>query len=120
MTDEQLNKRLHEIMGLCWHECKLDNPVHERLSHYKCETCGLGYIINRNLVNNWKGFGILWEFMQKQGYPKEASFRSFVWLSEPLIDYRWENLSDAGAYPKTLIFPPAFAKAVVAFFEGEV
>lgn len=37
LTDEQINKRLHELMGLCWH---IDNT-------------------------EWDGFGILWTWLQK-------------------------------------------------------
>src|SRR3989304_6883962 len=84
MTDEDLNKRIHEIVGLCWHKCKLDNPKYEKLSHYKCEKCGLGYIINRNLVNTWEGFGILWEFMQKHEQIEEFITKYGSYAAHPI------------------------------------
>jgi len=100
MTDEQFNQRLHEITGLCWHECPFHNPEFSKLSHYKCHKCGLNYCSRTDLVNTWKGFGILWEFMQKHE--------------------RWEDFISATmgrGRNLYLISPPALAKAVVEFFE---
>ena len=94
MTDEQLNKRLHEIMSVCGHD------------NWRYSIPDVA-----DLVNTWQCFGILWEFMQKHEQ-WENFISKQIWVS--ISDRKINKLS--GIFTK-LISLPAFAKAVVEFFE---
>ncbi len=106
-TDEELNKRLHEIMGLCWHEHKpnIFDPI--RLSvDYGCIKCGKGFIYSYNNLLTWEGFGVLWEWLQKHE--------------------EWEKFMEKWGIPghyrewlinTELINSRALAEAVVRFFK---
>ena len=64
MTDEiELNKYLHELVGLCRHEWR------KSLYQYtwQCSKCGLtsDELPLQFHFLTWDGFGIAWEFMQK-------------------------------------------------------
>ena len=100
MNDEQLNKRIHEIMGIRWHSGYLED---------------IGY--NYDFVHTWRGFGILWEFMQEHEYIVKLKFRDYVW-GELVGHGDWvSDLADADAIPESLLSPLALAKAVEGFFE---
>ena len=99
MSDEELNKKLHEIIGLCWHEHKSNMLDPIRLSvNYGCIKCGKGFIYSYYNLLTWEGFGIMWEFMQK--HPGWYDFWHHYWLTK-------------------LISPRALAEAVVEFFGEE-
>ena len=105
-TDEQLNKRLHELMGLCWHELTAQGLPH----WYICKNCkseihGDPSLLQIDFVNTWEGFGILWEFTQ-QHERWEEFIQNQLWGVMP-IQTVLENL----------VSPPALAKAVMEFFE---
>ena len=105
MTDEQLNKRLHEILRLCWHEW--NKSIYQNT--WICSHCGLhtdSLPVNTDFVNTWQGFGILWEFIQK--HEKWDDF--LEWVDESFCDF---------AISIKYINPPTFAKAVGKFFEEE-
>lgn len=95
MTDEELNKRLHEIMGIKWYTEYLEDT---------------GY--NYDFVHTWRGFGILLEFMKGHG-----KWGDFIKTQCSLISV----FLSCHAYhvPAVLISPPTFAKAVGEFFEEE-
>ena len=116
-TDEQLNKRLHEIVGLCWHEYGVT------LTEYyteciKCVRCSESYWRTPpprlDFVNTWEGFGILWEFMQK--HEQYSEFILFYGGQDFI-----QKTPKSGEYEDYLrieyISPHALAKAVVEFFE---
>ena len=111
MTDEQLNKRIHEIMGICCHF--IDFHILDR--YFYClhcleeqpETKGMA---NIDFINTWEGFGILWEFMQK--HKDRTRFCVANGWHIPRME-----LNSGWCLPVTLINPPAFAKAVMEFFE---
>ena len=92
MTDEQLNKRLHEIMGIKWY------------SEYLEDT---GY--NYDLVHSWRGFGILWEFIQE--HPRRGEMLK-----------KWEREDDSGTMyiEEWIIDPSSLAEIVVEFFEADI
>ena len=103
MTDEKLNQRLHEIVGLCWHEWGVTITSYYT-EHIKCTKCPENYWRTPppllDFVNTWEGFGILWEFMHKHE--------------------RWEDFISAtmsSGRNLYLISPTALAKAVVEFFK---
>ena len=112
MTDEEINKRIHKIIGLCWHENELDNCEYDKLDIYKCNKCRRYYSDNMKSVNTWVGFGILWEFMQKH-----EQFSEFILIygGQDFI----QKTSKSGEYEDYLrieyISPPALAKAVMEF-----
>ena len=106
MTNEDLNKRIHEIVGKCHHV--IDFHVLDR--YFYCihciekhsETEGMN---NIDFVNTWKGFGILWEFTQ-QHERWEEFIQNQLWGVMPIQTVL-----------KNLVSPPALAKAVMEFFE---
>ena len=114
-TDEQLNKRLHEIVGLCWHEYGVT------LTEYyteciKCVRCSESYWQTPpprlDFVNTWEGFGILWEFMRKHTDWTKFCVTNGWYIPEIELNPVWH-------LPVMLISPYAFAKAVVDFFEDK-
>ena len=117
MTDEDLNKRIHEIMGLCWHESTNERQLDDSIL---CRNCGEKFHIfklfnlNTDFVNTWEGFGILWEFIR--GHEQWEKFlnrslrnKAITNSDNEIIGYRIQI--------EDLISPPAFAKIVVEFFE---
>ena len=122
MTDEEINKRIYKIMGLCWHEAGSGVMLISGQWCGRCVSCGKNLpkelFNNIDLVNTWQGFGILWEFIQKKDYKVKANFRDYVW-SKLIGHGDWsDDLTDADAIPESLISPPAFAKVVVEFFNS--
>ena len=99
MTDEDLNKRIYELMGLCWHEGSM-----------RCKKCG-AYIDNIDSSNidfcrTWEGFGILWEWWQQQPEWESAKFICTYFL---LYNQRWY-------LDLTKISPLELAEATVKLF----
>ena len=122
MTDEELNKKIHEIIGLCWHirstnECIVCHRILVKSvggGNFECLPANIDF------VNAWEGFGILWGFMQRRELSEKLNFRYYVWGA--LIGHGdWSNdLSDANAIPTSLISPSVFANAVIKFFEEKL
>ena len=112
MTDEELNKRIHEITGTCYHSWGDYRLGYQPL--YICLECGAvckERLRNIDFVNIWEGFGILCEFMRKHKQFEEfiTKYGSYeVYPIKPPYVY---------CLPIVLISPLAFAKAVVEFFE---
>ena len=105
-TDKELNKRIHEIMGLCWHKCECKNNegshfcIHCKNEYFDFESSQYVYI-NSPKYNflTWEGFGILWEWIQN--HPGWYSFWHKYWHTN-------------------LISPRALSEAMVEFFKEEV
>ena len=112
MTDEDLNKRIHDIMGLCWHirstnECIVCHKMLFKIiggGNFECLPANIDF------VNTWEGFGILWEFMQK--HEQWDKFRLRFCAYDEITNKHW-------CLNVKLISPPVFAKAVVGFFEDK-
>ena len=96
MTDEEINKRLHEIMGLCWHESD-GSSLYEPWSW--CAKCKYKFYDNTDFIN-WYGFGILWKWTQKHE----------KWFDILKID-------NCTSIDIVYISPRNLAKAIVRFFE---
>lgn len=67
-TDEEINEKIHEIMGLCKHEGDGSHTYNIRCS--KCDKVFNPFSsLNYTFTGNWQTsayeFGLLWEFMQK-------------------------------------------------------
>ena len=96
MNDEQLNKRIHEIMGIRWYSGYLED---------------IGY--NYDFVHTWRGFGMLWEFMQEHERWEEFIEKHGSYV---LIKRR----EQASCIYSKYINPQMFAKAVEEFFIIEI
>lgn len=122
MINEQINRRLHEIMGLC------NNGIHSIKHHVGvgnvCNNChrlwgddkvpsGKGYDFF-----TWQGFGILWEFMQK--HDRWGKFMHAYYKKDIDRDdsRRWQSFHEK-CVPEEYISPRPFAEAMVRFFEEE-
>lgn len=105
----ELNKRLHEIMGLCFHVRSANQCIkcHRVLvkaigeGKFECLPANIDFL-------TWEGFGILWEWLSKRhGYG--AFMHRYGYGSE-----------EVGWYLKEcFINPRALAEAVVEFFGKE-
>ena len=99
MSDEEINKRIHEVMGLCFHVRSTNQCIrcHKILikavgaGEFECLPANLNFL-------TWEGFGLMWEFMQK--HPGWYNFWHHYWHTK-------------------LINPRALAEAVVEFFEED-
>lgn len=103
-SDGELNKRIHEIMGLCWHEWK--EGLVERESKYclKCKTK------NPNEIDfmTWEGFRILYTWILSRGV---EVFGRFITLhNEHPLGSKFECIDIKYISPRTL------AKSTVEFF----
>lgn len=67
MTDLELNKEMHRILGLCWHEWDLS----ENIGWYLCVKCNLE-AYNKpeyqypvlDFTKDWQAFGMAWGWLQ--------------------------------------------------------
>ena len=131
MTDEELNKRIREIMGRCWHirstnECIVCHKILIKSvgrGNFECLPA------NVDFVNTWEGFGLLWEFMRK--HEQRHGFWELLY-EKAEIDYREKTHGKFGVdavkfwqiyllglytNKQEIISPPVFSRAVVEFFE---
>lgn len=115
MTDLDLNKRLHEIMGMCFHE-QIQNCIVDYgrvIQPAKC-SCGHTSLLSTQACSTknidfltWEGFGVLWEWLQKQE----------LWWT---FCNKYGDVCNQDKYMKIeLINPRALAEAVVKFFGEE-
>lgn len=137
LTDNELNKRIHEIMGLCWHNnidqrnvpmCNDEGKVCGGYLEYYCVDCDehiRGFsspiVVRYNFTGDWKTsayeFGMMFEFMQK--HERWEKFRNYVWDCR-IGHGDWANdLTDADSVPISIISPRPFAVAMVSFFDKE-
>lgn len=91
MTNEEINKRIHELMGLCWYQ---------NIDH------------NYNFTSDWSAFGMLWEWMQKH----EKWEKFLIDNSKFLSPKDWVQIPFV---PIHLINPFNFSTAFVEFFKQE-
>lgn len=104
MTNEETNRRFHEILDLCWHISSTQQPkllVGKWL--YPCYKCNQKFFKNIDFFT-WTGFGILWGFMEK--HERWDEFVLYLHNQTP------------GDCIVKFISPPALVQAVVGFFEG--
>lgn len=101
MTNEELNKQIHKIMGRPYHNY---NECHDPL-------CSIS---NIDFVYTWQGFGIAWEFMQK--HKRWAEFGQFYGSITGILAQEGEAIYIYN-FPDKLISPLSFAEAMVEFFE---
>lgn len=95
MPNIERDKFLTEALGLCWHKYK-------GYGYYclKCQNYKLGQGQDYDF-SDWSGFGILWEWAQKQEWWVD-------FLHDELHPY-WED------QVKRLVDPTYFASAVYSF-----
>lgn len=116
LSDDELNKRVHEIMGLCQHKWELF--AYGSQIWYRCDCGDISSKIIEvyNFTGNWKTsayeFGMMFEFMQKHERWEEF-LSKYGWKS-----FSVDSLPDGKSFIKTsLISPRPFAEAMVRFFE---
>lgn len=101
MTNEELNKHIHEILGMCWHEFKSYKNI---VINY-CVLCKTKNVTKLDFTISWEGFGILITW-----WMKHKDWEKFpVWV---LSKYDEEQ-----AIPVRYLSPSALAEATVEFFE---
>lgn len=117
MTDEELNKRMHEIMGLCQHNW--NKAMYQNV--WICSLCELtkdtaSVPVNLDFTKDWLAFGLAWEFMQKHERWEEFVSNNGYSPNEVLnSDERGVPLN---VYLK-LINTRALAETVMEFFKGD-
>lgn len=107
-TDEELNKRIHEILGICWH-----NEISEIWQ--ECLTChkyGDDIEVRMDFTTSWAGFGILIEWWQKH-----EKFE--VFFSKILFDGIASGKRTISQIVAELLSPLALTEATVKFFKEE-
>jgi len=102
-TDKELNKKVHVILRICWHE-NISQIWNECLDCHKHDI-ELTKLVN--FVSTWEGFGIIWEFIQK--HERWPAFTLEHGISRMTGWY----------LPVKLISPSALAQAFVEFFEDK-
>lgn len=114
MIDEDLNKRLHEIMGLCWHEWEYAKHAQGMIC-ILCSQIVATYNPKDNIdfVNTWQSFGILWEFIQK--HERWEEFMNFALTKQELQHFKNNTYYKYWWY--FIVNPPVLAKTVAEFFE---
>ena len=115
MTDTELNKYLHELVGLCRHEWR--KSMYQLI--WQCSNCGLtsdGYIKNLDLVNTWEGFGIAWEWLQK--HERWSEFLDYCMAQ---VYHSWDcipiDIHTILPLPENIVSPRDLSEAIVEFFK---
>ena len=117
MTDFDLNKRLYEITGLCWHNWDTIFTK-DKQWFFICTKCKDSKKCIPDNIDflSWAGFGILWEFIQEH---EQYSEFILIYGEQDFI----QKTPKSGQYEDYLrteyISPSALAKAVVEFFEED-
>lgn len=87
MNNEELNKRIHELLGFKW---------------YEGDSADFGY--NYEFTKEWRAFGYLWEWWQKQ---------------EKWEDFLFESDSEMCCIGLKYVSPRGLAEATVEFFKED-
>lgn len=105
MTNEEINKRIYELLGLCQHK--------RNLSNLRCVHCNRWYAEDDILFfcKDWKAFGVLWEWWQKH-----EKFE--VFFSKVLFDGMSTGKRTISQIVAELLVPRGLAEATVEFFKG--
>lgn len=117
MSNEEINKYLTEVMGECWHDCRLTGDSIHTVMRVVCKKCNTvmaeeGRDLYRTNPNNnfftWQGFGKLWEWATKQEW----------WLTQASGKIIFLSLSGSDMHiSTTLVTPTNFAKAIYEFLK---
>lgn len=105
LTNEQINKRIHELLGLCWHK-------NLSLMRWECLDCHR-LPLKFNFTTSWEGFGILWGWLQKHERREEFYVSNGWHIPKTEPHSGW-------CLPITIISPSALSRAVVKFFRETV
>lgn len=111
LTDDVLNKRVHELMGLCLHRWKYEykNDLYQCLSECKQlrkEPADIDF------TTSWEGFGLMFKFMQKhEDFPEFLLFGDHVKPAEYCENVLHIHVSK--------ISPRPFAEAMARFFDSK-
>ena len=114
MTDTELNKKVHKLIGLCWHEWD-DTPEDELPI---CIHCSDSFIIpeNLDLVNTWEGFGIAWGWLRN--HERRGEFLDYCMTQ---VYHSWDcipiDIHTILPLPENIVSPRALSEAIVEFFK---
>ena len=117
MTDEiELNKYLHELVGLCRHEWR------KSLYQYtwQCSKCGLtsDELPLQFHFLTWEGFGIAWEWIQR--HERWSEFLDYCMAQ---VYHSWDcipiDTHTILPLPENIVSPRALAEAIVEFFKED-
>lgn len=117
MNEVELNKRIHEILDMCWHSGHWEG---QRLSCEKCSFTPVSNHFNIYFTTSWEGFGLLLAWWKEfPRYNKWFKFRSFLWNKAIGVCEWADDLTDADSIPIKFISPLALTQATVEFFMEE-
>ena len=115
MTDTELNKKVHKLIGLCWHEFV---PSDDNLE-WSCEHCSkLDTGILNSSINllTWEGFGIAWEWIQR--HERRGEFLDYCMAQ---VYHSWDcipiDIHTILPLPENIVSPRALSEAIVEFFK---
>lgn len=112
MTDEEINKRIHELLGLCQHDWDewLGDYEHPARSA-RCTKCSREYneLLSGDFTTSWEGYGMLITWWQEQ----KKTWDTFCNAQEHIENcYCGKHISTKYISPRNL------AEATVKFFES--
>ena len=115
MTKDEINRTIHEAMGLCWHDPKIYiKPTIPGNSFYRCcPVCGIGYRENPDYTSP-NGFFACWNWAKEQDFWDD--FEVWYWnmlRNTGIMDYDF-RMSD---YLKHLINTETFAPRLAMFIK---
>lgn len=113
LTDEQINKRIHEIMELCQHEWDEWLGDYEYPSRSaRCVKCHREFdeLLSGDFVSSWEGFGLLWTWLQK-------AENGDTWKDFWSVQYDRRGRDEPESWVLKFISPPILSRSVVEFFE---
>lgn len=119
LSDEELNKRVHEIMEICQHKWEPGAYGSQTWYHCDCGDISSKIIKSYNFTGDWQTsayeFGLMFEFMQKHERWEEFVFENGY------ADYKGTTREDEWivCLPISLISPRPFAEAMCEFFKEE-
>ena len=107
MTNEELNKRMHEIIGLCYPDrepksiiCRQHGMVHPKY----------------DFTSDWSAFGLLWSWMQEH-----EKWDAFIYQLPSMKEGDYGVVDDI-SYPLIQTYyvnPLNLSTAIVEFFKEE-
>ena len=117
MTEEiELNKRLHELIGLCWHEFAEENNVRKTLYCVKCNIYKLLLDDSIDFTTDWSAFGIALKWIQK--HERWGEFLDYCMAQ---VYHSWDcipiDIHTILPLPENIVSPRDLSEAIVEFFK---
>lgn len=119
MTDNEINRTIHEAMGKCWHKEStrwFEGWGIKTIERY-CSICDSDNIFNPNYTESWQAFGEAFEWAQKQEWWKNFCFKFSS--TTYIASYFEQKLQSDILLSINLINPRRFATALAEFLKEE-